>query len=94
MNTYEGLFIIRPDLKEEDVKGVFKMIVETIAKNGGSVKKEESWGKRQMAYSIRKSREAYYYKVDFESAPAAISKLEAAYKLASDNIIRAMITRR
>lgn len=94
MNNYEGLFIIKPDLKEEDVKDVFKMISDSIAKNGGSVQKEESWGKKQLAYPIKKCKEGYYYKVDFTSPAAAISKLENAYKLSSETIIRTMITRR
>ena len=94
MNNYEGLFIIRPDLKEEDVKNVFKTIGDSVTKNGGSVKKEESWGKKQLAYPIRKFREGYYYKLDFEVPASAVAKLEAVYKLSDETILRTMITRR
>lgn len=94
MNDYEAIFIIKPDLKEEDVKGVFKSIVEAIIKNGGNIKKEEPWGKRQLAYPVKKFKEAYYYKVDFSAPPAAITKLEAAYKLSDETILRTMITKR
>lgn len=93
MNNYEGIFIIKSDLKEEDVKGIFKSISDSIAKNDGNVKKEENWGKKPLAYSIRKFKEAYYYKVDFSMLPGAVSKLEAACKLNAD-ILRAMVTRR
>lgn len=93
MNNYEGIFIIKPDLKEEDVKNVSKLVGETITKNGGSVTKEENWGKRLLAYSIEKFKEGYYYKADFQAPPAAIAKLEAAYKLNAD-ILRTMITKR
>ena len=93
MNTYEGLFIVNPDLGEEDVKGVFKAIGDSIAKNGGSQKKEEAWGKRSLAYPIKKFKEGHYYKVDFDAPPEAVSKLEAAYKL-NPSILRVMITRR
>ena len=94
MNNYDGLFIIKPDLKEEDVKNVFKMIGESITKNGGSIKKEEAWGKRQLAYAVKKCKEGYYYKVDFAAPASAISKMEEAYKLSLDVILRTMITRR
>jgi small subunit ribosomal protein S6 len=94
MNNYEGLFIIRPDLKEEDIQGAIKAIGESVTKNGGSVKKEETWGKKQLAYPIRKFREGYYYKLDFEAPPAAIIKLESVYKLSDETILRTMITRR
>lgn len=94
MNAYEGIFIIKPDLKEEDVKNIFKSISDSVVKNGGSVKKEESWGKRQLAYPVRKFKEGYYYKLDFDAPPDAVSKLEAAYKLNDATILRTMITRR
>lgn len=94
MNDYEGIFIIKPDLKEEDVKGVFKAIADSVTKNGGSIKKEESWGKRQLAYPVKKFKEAYYYKLEFAAPSEAIAKLEAAYKLGDATILRTMITRR
>lgn len=93
MNNYEGIFIVKPDLKEEDVKNVFKAIGDMVTKNGGSIKKEESWGKRQLAYPVKKSKEGYYYKLDFLSPAASIVKLEEGCKLNAD-ILRTMITRR
>lgn len=93
MKNYEAIFIIKPDLKDEDVKGVLKAIGESITKNGGAIKKEENWGKRPLAFSIKKYKEGYYYKADFSSPPEGISKLEEAYKLNAD-ILRLMITKR
>lgn len=93
MNNYEGIFIIKPDIKEEDVKNVFKTIGEMVTKSGGSIKKEEPWGKRPLAYPVNKLKEAYYYKLDFESPSDAVAKVEAGCKLNSD-IVRTMITRR
>ena len=93
MNEYDGLFIIKPELKEEDAKNVFKAIGDSITKAGGSVKKEDLWGKRMLAYPVKKSREGYYYKVEFSAPPAAIAKMDAAYKLNAD-ILRTMITKR
>lgn len=93
MNNYEGLFIIKPDLKEEDVKNVFKAICDSVAKTGGTVKKEENWGKKQLVYPVKKSKEGYYYKLDFTGPADSISKLDAGFKLNAD-ILRTMITRR
>ena len=93
MNNYEGIFIIKPEIKEEDVKNVFKAINDMVTKNGGNIKKEEPWGKRQLAYPVNKLKEAYYYKLDFESPSEAVAKVEAACKLSTD-IVRTMITRR
>ena len=93
MNNYEGLFIIKPELKEEDTKNVIKSISDAITKGGGAIKKEENWGKKQLAYPVKKSKEGYYYKVDFDLDGAQVAKIETAYKLNTD-ILRTMITRK
>ncbi len=93
MENYEGLFIIKPDLKDEDVKNIFKIIADSVVKFSGSVKKEETWGKKQLAYPVKKFKEGYYYKLDFTAPTNVISKLEEAFKL-NDDILRTMITRR
>ena len=93
MNNYESIFIIKPDLKEEDVKSVFKSVSDAVTKSGGNIKKEESWGKRQLVYPVKKFKEGYYYKLDFMAPANAVSKLESAYKLNQD-VLRTMITRR
>ncbi len=93
MNTYEGLFMIKPDIKEDEFKTICTGIAEAVTKHGGTIKKEEPWGKRQLAYPVKKHKEAYYYKLDFMAAPGEILKLEAAYKL-NDAIMRVMVTKR
>lgn len=93
MENYEGILIVKPDIKEEDVKNVFKSINDNVVKNGGTIKKEEIWGKRQLAYPVKKFKEGYYYKLDFSAPTSAITKLEEAFRL-NDDILRTMITRR
>jgi small subunit ribosomal protein S6 len=93
VENYEGLFIINPEITEENVKNVYKTISDLVTKNAGALKKEDVWGKRQLAYPIKKRKEGYYYKLDFTAPTSAIAKLEEAYRL-NDDILRAMITRR
>ena len=93
MENYEGIFIIRPEIKDEDVKNVFKVISDGVIKNGGTVKKEEPWGRKSLAYPVKKIKEGHYFKLDFSAPTAAIAKLEEACRLNSD-ILRTMITRR
>lgn len=93
MNSYEGIFIVRHDLNEEDVKKVFTAISESVTKSGGAIKKEENWGKRQLVYPVKKAKEGYYYKLDFTAEPKTITTLEGGYKLNPD-ILRVMITKR
>jgi len=93
MNNYEGIFIIRHELKEEEIKKVFAAISDSVTKSGGAIKKEENWGKRQLMYPVKKAKEGYYYKLDFTAPPQTITTLEGAYKLNPD-ILRVMITKR
>jgi len=93
MENYEGIFIIRPEIKDEDVKNVFKIISDSVTKHGGMVKKEEPWGKRSLAYPVKKAKEGHYFKLDFSVPTSAVTKLEEAYRLNND-ILRTMITRR
>ena len=93
MNSYEGLFIIKPDLKEAEAAGALKAVADFLSKNKAEIKKEDNWGKRQFAYPIKKFRDGIYYKVEFDSPPQAISKLKEACALNAD-ILRVMITKR
>lgn len=93
MENYEGIFIVKPEVKDEDVKNVFKAISDNVTKHGGTVKKEEPWGKRPLAYPVKKAKEGHYLKLDFSAPTGIIAKLEELYRL-NDDILRAMITRR
>lgn len=93
MENYEGIFIVKPEIKDEDAKGVFKVISDSVIKNGGTVKKEELWGKRPLASLVKKSKEGHYFKLDFSAPTSVIAKLEDIYKMNND-ILRVMITRR
>ena len=93
MTMYEGMFALRPALKEPDLDKVASEIKESITTNGGEVLESGVWGKRRLAYEIKGMREAHYYKVSFRIDPQGISKLEAIFKM-KDAIIRNMITRK
>ena len=93
MNNYEILFILKADLKEEDLKNVIKGIVDSVAKNGGTVNKEENWGKKQLVYPVKKAKDGYYYKLEFSAPAGAVEKLEAGHRLNTE-ILRTMVTKR
>ncbi len=90
MPEYEALFVIDPE-KEKSIKEITSGITGVIAKNGGSVIKEENWGKQRLAYPVKKSAEGIYYKLDFSADASKISELNGNFKLNAD-ILRVMIT--
>ena len=93
MEKYEGVFIVRPDLNAENLKGLIGSVEDEIKKGKGSVDKLESWGKKNMAYSIKKFPEGVYYKVDFNIAPDALQDMERKFRL-NENILRFMIIKK
>jgi small subunit ribosomal protein S6 len=60
MRSYEVIFIVHPDLDENALTGVVDRVQGWIKDSGGSIDKVDQWGKRRMAYSIRKQREGQY----------------------------------
>lgn len=93
MENYEGIFIVSPEIKDEDAKNVFKVISDSVTKHGGTIKKEEPWGRKPLAYPVKKVKEGHYFKLDFSAPTSAIAKLEEVYRL-NGSILRTMITRR
>jgi small subunit ribosomal protein S6 len=93
MNKYEAMFIIKPDLSEEERKNLFKQVADAVSKNKGEVSSAEVWSeKRRLIFPIKKQQEGLYYLVNFALAPQGIKEINRAYKL-NENILRVLITR-
>ncbi len=60
MREYELMFIVHPDLDETAFNDVVTRVSGWISENGGEISKTEVWGKRTMAYQIRKQKEGQY----------------------------------
>jgi len=80
MNRYETVFILTPVLSEEQAKEAVKVFEGYITKNGGTIKHQEFWGMRKMAYPIQKKTTGFYNLIEFEADGELIRKLEIEYK--------------
>jgi len=76
MRKYELVVLIQPDLDEAAFEAVLEKINGWIAETGGSVDKVERWGRRKLAYPIRKLLEAQYILFNLTLPPAATAGLE------------------
>jgi len=93
MNKYEAMFIVRPDLAEEERKNLFNQIEDAVNKSNGNVSSANIWSeKRKMYFTIKKYPEGVYYLVNFNIEGAAIAKIRHAYNL-NENILRVLIIR-
>ena len=81
MRSYQSVLILKPDLDEAQVDRVLEKITEFLSKNNGSIVKVEKWGKKRLAYRVKKSRFGYYLNIYHTCESLKVSALEADYKL-------------
>ena len=94
MKKYETLLAVRPDMYEEEIKGIIEKIQNVITNNGGKVEEVEEWGMKKLAYKIRnKYRDAYYALINFEADKACLDELNHVYRITED-ILRDIIVKR
>jgi small subunit ribosomal protein S6 len=91
MRTYEVLFILSPQVAEEEMTTLVNDFKGVAAKTGATLKNEEAWGRRRLAYPIHKFNEGQYHLFVFES-DSSLSELDRRMKN-SDRILRHMIVR-
>jgi len=87
MHIYESIFIINPNLSDDETNGIIKKMQDVVAKQGGEMLKFEDWGKKKLAYEVKKQKRGHYAFFQFKAAPAAVSELERTYKL-TDAVIK------
>ncbi len=76
MRNYELVVIVHPDLDENGLNSVIDKIKGWITDAGGSITKVDLWGKKRMAYAIRKQREGQYVLFQADIAPEFNAELE------------------
>ncbi|MBN1230372.1 MAG: 30S ribosomal protein S6 [Anaerolineales bacterium] len=81
MRVYELIYIVHPDLDEEAFSGTQERVKGWISAAGGSVVKEDLWGKRKLAYPIRKQNEGQYVYLDIQVEPEFCPELERQLRL-------------
>jgi len=77
-HLYETTFIVNASLDDGQIDGVIGRVQETITKNGGTVTMLNKWGRKRLAYSIRKKTNGFYVTVEFDApgnVPAALERV-------------------
>jgi len=92
MQAYEVMYILRPDLEEEAIKETVGHFSERVTANGGMELTVNEWGKRRLAYEIKKFIEGYYVLMNFNGEAQTVFELERIMKI-SDNVIRYLTTK-
>jgi len=74
--TYELMFIVRPDMTDEDLEKLISTLQSAVSAAGGSIKTVEKMGKRRLAYTVRKFHEGVYILLTVEGGGAVMHELE------------------
>jgi small subunit ribosomal protein S6 len=93
LREYEIVYVIRPDLSDEDRSTKVERIHSLITENGGELGKVEDWGKRVLAYEIKHNSEGYYGLAEFRLPPSSVKTVEDRLNI-DEEILRYQIISR
>ena len=89
---YEVLYVLNPNLTEEETQGIVEKF-KTLIEQNGTVDEMDEWGKRKLAYDIDYLSEGYYVLVKFTSGPEFPAELDRVLGI-TDGMIRSLVTLR
>ena len=91
MNSYETLYVIKPDLEDEVRAALIQKFSAIITDNGGEIESVDEWGKRKLAYTINYINEGYYVLASYKSETNFPLELERVLGI-TEGVIRFMTT--
>ena len=92
MRTYEVMVILEPSLEERTVGPSLDKYLNVIRKDGGTVESVDIWGRRRMAYEIKKNQEGIYAVVSLTAEPDSVKELDRQLTL-NESILRTKVIR-
>jgi small subunit ribosomal protein S6 len=92
MRNYELMVILDPELEERTIAPSLDRFLTVVTNSGGTVGKVDIWGRRRLAYEIRKQIEGIYAVIDINAEPAAVAELDRQLNL-NESVLRTKLMR-
>ena len=92
MRQYEVMVILDPELDERTVAPSLDTFLNVIRQDGGTVGSVDVWGRRRLAYDIKKKSEGIYAILNISAAPAAVAELDRQLGL-NESVLRTKVMR-
>ncbi|GAA1477405.1 30S ribosomal protein S6 [Nocardioides aestuarii] len=92
MRAYEVMVILDPSLEERTVEPSLDKYLNVIRKDGGSVDNVDVWGRRRLAYEIKKNAEGIYAVINLNAEPATVKEFERQLGL-NESVLRTKVLR-
>lgn len=93
MNQYEGMFIINATMDSNAIRKTVTDIQDILTREGGKIVGVEEWGRRKLAYLVKKHMDGHYVLVNFDIAPEKVARVRSLFIL-NEQILRFIILRR
>ena len=93
LRQYEIMIILDPEIEERTVAPSLDKYLTVVKTDGGTVDKVDVWGRRRLAYDIKKKGEGIYAVVDFTASPATAKELDRQLGL-NEVVLRTKVMRR
>lgn len=92
MTKYEIVLLLDPTIEDSEVDNAYNKVLEILTAQGAEIIENETidWGKRKLAYPLKKKENAFYRIYRFNSEPEAIEQIERRLKI-NDLVIRSMV---
>lgn len=90
MNIYENFVILNASLPDEEINAAVSKIKDLVVNAGGEVLRADFWGRKKLAYEIKKQNKGFYVLFVYKAPAATIKKLEELYKV-FDPVIKFMV---
>lgn len=81
MHCYETIFILHPDLSEEDMEAAKARVEEAITATDGRIYRRENWGKKRLAYTVAKQQRGIYQLARYIGSGQTVADLERMFRL-------------
>jgi small subunit ribosomal protein S6 len=92
VRAYEVMVILDPSLEERTVEPSLDKYLNVIRKDGGSVENVDVWGRRRLAYEIRKNAEGIYAVINLTAEPATVNEFDRQLGL-NESVLRTKVMR-
>ncbi len=93
LHQYELVYVLQPELDDEGIKALGERINQVVERHGGSILSTEPWGRRQLAYPIKKFMEGYYVLHHVAMLPEGTDEVERVLRL-SEDVLRYLLIRK
>ena len=87
MRRYETIFIVRPNIAEDEIDAVINKTSSIIEGDGGIIIRIDKWGLKKLAYLIKKESQGYYVYLDYAGVPASVSEIERIFRI-DDKVLK------